>query len=118
MRFKLKSNDQIGLIFFVAFVVGTTLIYQFEERFNQEAWSDNPANRHKLVDDLLDRELLIGKSKTEVIELLGKPIRSGSTEHYIFLYDLGRAPSFSQSEPQQLQIIFKDETVFSAIITP
>lgn len=114
----LKRNDQIGLIFFVAFVVGTTLIYQFEERFSKDAWDNNPTLRYKLVDDLLDRELLIGKSKTEVIELLGKPIRSGSTEHYIFLYDLGRPPSFSQSDPQQLQITFKDETVLSAIITP
>jgi hypothetical protein len=113
MWIKLKRNDIIGAIFFAAFVVGTSLIYQFEERFNQEDWHDNPPQRHKLVDDLIERELLIGKTKAEVVLILGQPNSDPRLKNHIFSYDIGQPPSFTKSKPQQLLIVFKNERVFT-----
>ena len=73
MRLQLKRNDKIGLLFFIAFVLGTSLIYQFEERFEKELWQNGQGVRYKLADDLIESQLLIGKTKSEVIELLGEP---------------------------------------------
>ena len=118
MWFRLKRNDQIGLIFFIAFIVSTSLIYQFEERFNEDDWRNAPTKRHKLVEDLLERELLIGKTKTEVIIMLGPPNSNSTLKKDIIIYDLGSPPSFSKGNPQQLQIRFKNENVANFVVTP
>jgi hypothetical protein len=117
MRFKFKRNDNIGAIFFVAFVLGTSLIYQFEERFNQKDWHNDPTQRHKLVDDLLDRELLKGKTKTEVISFLGQPNSKDSLGKDIFLYNLGSPPSFTKSAPEQLLVVFENQKVLKVVVT-
>lgn len=45
-----------------------------KETFSQERWRTVPApERYKLVRDLFDRQLLVGKSSVDVESLLGKP---------------------------------------------
>lgn len=109
---KLKRNDIIGLSFFVAFVISTSLIYLFEERFDKESWLKQPTERHEMVDDLIESQVLLDKTKDEVIELLGFPDFRISQEKDCFLYKLGITPSFFQSKPEQLLIVFEDEKVF------
>ena len=117
MWFKFKRNDIIGSIFFIAFVIGTSLIYQFEERFNEETWRNEPTKRYEMVDDLLERNLLNGKTKEEVIGLLGQPSSGRSLENDFFLYNLGSPPHFTKSEPEELRIIFENQKVIKAIVT-
>ena len=61
--FRNNQKNQIGLLFFIAFVAGTILIYQFEERFDENIWRSEPARRYNLVDDIIESQLLIGKTK-------------------------------------------------------
>lgn len=108
---KLKRNDKIGLLFFVAFVISTSLIYLFEGRFNINEWHSSPSTRHQMVDDVIESQMLIGKTKDEVIFLLGEPNSSISTDHDVFLYRLGQAPSFFKSRREQLLVIFENGKV-------
>ena len=111
MWIKLKRNDKIGLFFFVAFILSTSLIWLFEERFDKEQWKSQPTMRYKMVDDIIESQLLIGKTKKEVTVLLGSPNSSTSAEKDFFLYKLGKAPSFIESKGEQLLIVFKHQKV-------
>lgn len=108
---KLKRNDKIGLFFFIAFVLSTSLIWLFEERFNQDQWRSQHSTRYKMVDDIIESKLLLGKTKDEVIFLLGKPNSRISEEKDFFLYRIGNEPSFFKSKKEQLLVLFEDEKV-------
>lgn len=114
---KLKRNDKIGLFFFVAFVLSTSLIYLFEERFDKNQWRANPSRRYQMVDDLIESQLLIGKTKDDVILLLGEPYSSIASGNDVFLYRLGKPPSFFESKREQLLIAFEVGIVFKVAIT-
>jgi len=111
MGFQLKRNDKIGLIFFIAFVLSMLLIYQFEERFDQERWRSQPRMRYKMADDIIEKQLLIGKTKIAVIALLGKSYATTSLGQEFLVYRLGKPQSFSESKSEQLLIVFKDQKV-------
>ncbi|MFK7781927.1 hypothetical protein [Psychroserpens sp.] len=108
---KLKRNDKIGLLFFVAFVLSTSLIYLFEERFDKNLWSTQPSKRHEMVDDLIESQILINKTKDEVIDILGEPNSSFTNEKDVFTYRLGQAPSFMKSKRERLLIVFEANKV-------
>ncbi len=118
MGFQLKRNDKIGLIFFIAFVLSMLLIYQFEERFDQERWRSQPRMRYKMADDIIESQLLIGKPKDEVIVILGKANSSLSEEKDLFFYRLGTPPSFFEAKREQLLIIFVDQKVIEVARIP
>ena len=108
---KLKRNDKIGLFFFVAFVLSTSLIYLFEERFDKDLWSTQPSKRHEMVDDLIESQILLNKTKKEVIDILGEPNSSINNENNAFTYRLGQAPSFFKSNRERLLVVFEDQKV-------
>lgn len=115
MRFRLKRNDQIGLILFIAFVASTILIYQFEERFSPDDWRGQPSMRYQMVDDIIESEMFINKTKDEVINALGEPNESYSDETVYFSYYLGNKPSFSTTELTQLILIFENNRVIKVV---
>jgi hypothetical protein len=114
---KLRRNDKIGLFFFLALIISTTLIYLFEERFDKNQWRSDPSRRYQMVDDIIESQLLIGKTKDEVIFLLGEPNSSISAEKDVFLYRLGNPPSFFESKGEQLFIAFENEKVWKVATT-
>lgn len=114
---RLKRHDKIGLFFFVALIISTSLIWLFEERFDKNKWSTEPSKRHQMVDDLIESQLLIDKTKDEVIILLGEPNSSISAEKDVFLYRLGQAPSFIKSQREQLLVVFENDKVLKVALT-
>lgn len=117
MRFHFSKIDKIGLFFFAAFIISTSLIWMFEERFEADSWKNQPALRYKMVDDIVEQKLLLGKNKDEVIVLLGKPSSRTTIGKDIFLYSLGRPPSFFESKREQLLIVFTNQKVVKVAIT-
>lgn len=111
MRLKLKRNDKIGLFFFVAFIISSSLLWLFEERFSKGQWRSQPTTRYKMVDDIIESQLLIGKTKDEVIVLLGKPNTSSTNQQDVFVYRIGKSPSFFESKREQLLIVFENQLV-------
>ncbi|TCK65122.1 hypothetical protein DFQ05_2335 [Winogradskyella wandonensis] len=111
MKLRLKRKDQIGFTFFLAFVISTSLIWFFEERFNQEIWLSDTTERYKMLDDILENKFLMDKTKQEVILLLGEPDADSNSEDNFLIYRLGKPPSFFESEPQYLLVTFENEKV-------
>jgi len=60
--------------FFVAIFI-SILFYEYhpELKFNSTEWTENKDERHHMRKDLIESKLLIGKTKSEVVEILGKP---------------------------------------------
>lgn len=53
--------------------------YHPQRDFNQESWTEEIENRHEMRTDLVENDILIGKSKAEILETLGSP--NSSREH-------------------------------------
>ncbi|QRM88380.1 hypothetical protein FG167_03800 [Lacinutrix sp. WUR7] len=115
MWLKLKRNDKIGLFFFVAFVLSTTLTWLFEERFNQQQWQSERTTRYKLAEDIIKSKMLIAKTKEEVILLLGPASPSSLTGSDHLVYTLGKPPSFFEAKEEKLVIIFKENRVIEVV---
>jgi len=116
MWLRLKRNDKIGLFFFVAFILSTSLIWLFEKRFDEAQWKSNRTQRYKMVDNLIESQILIGKTKDEVILLLGQPNYSANTQKDVLAYRLGDQPSFFESRREYLLIIFINQKVDEATL--
>lgn len=114
---KLKRNYKIGLLFFLAFVIGMLLINLFEAQFDETTWKTKPNFRYEMVDDIIERGIFIGKKQKEIISLLGKPYKAKQTENDYFIYHIGEPPSFFNTKTEFLQITFKNQKVIKVSLT-
>ena len=115
MRFALKKYDKVLFVFFAAALIASFLIWVFEERFDENAWSSNPTVRYKMADDIIDSDMLIGKHKDAVIDLFGTPYKTNLYGKDNFAYRLGRPPSFSESKRTILIVDFELDHVVEVI---
>ena len=76
MLLHLKKYDKVLLVFFGAALIGSFLIWTFEERFNQNDWQTKPEKRYQMADHIIDSNMLVGKSREDIIQLLGLPYKS------------------------------------------
>lgn len=104
---RLKRNDKIGLFFLIAFVISSSLIWYFEERFNEDQWASNPSQRYKMVDDLIESQILLNLTKTEVKVILGEPYSQSNDDQDVFVYYIGKQPNFFENRQGYLLIIFE-----------
>ena len=111
MKLSLKRILKISLFFLVAAIVSYGLLWLFEKRFDEVQWKIDPSHRYQMVDDLIESQVLLNKSKSEVITILGNPFSSSSLEKDIFIYKIGDPPSFFDSRKEHLLIIFVNENV-------
>jgi len=114
MRFTPKKYDKVILFFFVAFATGTYFTWLFEEQFDQDEWHSSPSRRYKMVDDIIDDKLFIGKSKSEIIEVLGRPVDPMQSEKDILNYKIGTPPSFSEHKREELIFVFENAVAIEA----
>ncbi|MEC2713975.1 hypothetical protein P9Z56_13520 [Bacillus cereus] len=82
-------------------------VNEYTSKFNQNRWLNHADKRVHMVDDLLQKYKLIGKSNEEIIQLLGAPTetRSGG-EGVITLYYLGTERGFIPIDSEQLILQF------------
>lgn len=92
----------VGLVF--AWISIET--YYPERDFDKEKWANTVEKRYEYADDLVDNEKLIGLTKTEIKEMLGKP----NYEHkHSMTYYIGFSPRhFFGIDPDYLKINFKE----------
>ena len=94
--------------------MGGFFFWVFEELFDEKVWHSNPSRRHKMVDDKIYKELLIGKTKNEIIELLGVPGDLVDTDKEVLSYEIGKPPSFSEHKREELIIVFENSIAIEA----
>ena len=58
-----------------------------QEKFNEVLWKENVSERHKMIDDLLESDYLIGKQKDTIESIFGKPLKI-DTEKSTMEYEL------------------------------
>jgi len=116
--FKNNQTNQIGLILFMSFVISTSLHYFFENRFNETRWKQSTMRRYQMLDDILDSELFINDTKSEIINQLGQPNEFYTEEADLFNYYIGNRARFSNHQIKQLTLIFKNNRVHKVTVTP
>lgn len=95
----------IGIILLWMFSVS----YYPSNEFNKKEWQTNVEERYKMSENINESEMLIGKTKEEVIELLGKEFYSYNENH--IAYELGFVPGFFNIDPDVLDIYFENGKV-------
>jgi len=83
--------------------------YYMEQAFQREIWIEDVEHRYKMSASLIENEMLIGKTKEEVVSLLGEDFYSYN-ENYIGYY-LGYVPGLAKIDPDILDIFFEDGRV-------
>lgn len=102
---------KIGIFLLLAIAISLLLVDVNQDQFSSERWQDNPLERYRMVDDMLENSVLKEQSKTAVIKLLGNPDveYEGQVDHLAYM--IGEAPGFFEQQPNGLLIIFENEVV-------
>ncbi|WP_418637564.1 hypothetical protein [Winogradskyella sp.] len=80
-------------------------------KFNENTWKDNISERHKMIDDLIHSDYLIGKTKEEIESVFGLP-KKNDNQNDIIKYELiGR--TWGDFQIVNLKIFFEDNIVTS-----
>ena len=105
----------IAIIFSPTTYVGLIVIwssianYYPKEEFSKVKWDNNIEERYVMSKDIIKNKILIGKTKDEVIELLGNEFQKYDENH--IAYSLGTVPGFFNLDPDVLDIFFGDARV-------
>lgn len=86
-----------------------SISYYPKTDFDKNEWNENIEERYKMSNDIIKSEMLIGKTKEEVIKLLGDEYYSYDESH--IAYDLGIAPGLFNIDPNVLDIYFANGKV-------
>ncbi|WP_299798942.1 hypothetical protein [uncultured Maribacter sp.] len=95
----------IAIIFFWIFSIS----YYPNKDFNQSIWKSNIEARYEMSKDIIDSNLLIGKTNKEVVDLLGSDFYTHDDNH--ISYDLGFVPGLFNIDPDFLDIYFENAKV-------
>ena len=126
LRFFLKrfiKNDKVRiwtsaiatLILGIAVYIGLVsalfsyLFYEPQLDFNKEKWDTDKKSRFEMRDDIVESEILIGKSKSEIIEFIGKPEFNDSTD--VWNYNLGMSGAGLGWQFNSLEVSFENGKV-------
>lgn len=117
----IEETSKINIATWVSAIVGTPLIYSgikilfiysmfhYQEKdFSSTRWHSDVENRFELSKKLIDSNLLIGKTKKQVEQILAK------IEHFKvdeWVYELGFVPCPGNIDPDILVVIFKNGKV-------
>ncbi|PEU90704.1 hypothetical protein CN272_27615 [Bacillus anthracis] len=79
----------------------------YNSKFNQDRWLHAEENRVHMVDDLLQKYKLTGKSNEEITKLLGAPTETRNEESGVStVYYLGNERGFISVDSEQLVLQF------------
>lgn len=82
-----------------------SMSYHPNHDFDKEKWFADKEKRYELSGDIIDSKMLIGKTKSEVRQLLGDEGNSDESDYWS--YYLGFRPGFANIDPDVLDIEFK-----------
>lgn len=97
----------VGLIVVFVFYVS----YYPTKEFNETGWRTEKEKRYEMTKDIIDNDLLIGKTKEEIVKTLGDDYFKYNEDHWG--YEVGFVPGLFNIDPDVLDIHFKDDKVES-----
>ena len=107
-------------VYFYAFYPFINIIsnYHHQKYFNSEAWMEKPALRYEMIDNIHESDTLIGLSKSEITNLLGKyEWLSWDDSKKVhdddrWNYGLGIEPGAFNDQKECVELQFKDDQLF------
>lgn len=105
------------LILSPAIYVGLFVIWMFSihyyptKDFDQTEWTSNTTERYTMSEDIIESRMLIGKTHTEVMDILGTDYSYRSESR--ITYELGFVPGLFNIDPDYLEIKLEDGIVKS-----
>lgn len=96
---------------YIAFIIGffSYTSHYPKNNFDETVWESNIEERFTMSKDIVRSKMLIGKTKGEVIEILGEDF-SENMDGYMTYY-LGFVPGFLNIDPDVLDIHFENKKV-------
>ena len=88
-----------------------SISYYSTDGFNQNEWNTNIEERYKMSEDIIESEMLIGKTQDEVIQILGNNFSSNDENR--ISYELGNVPGLFNIDPDYLDIKLESGIVVS-----
>ena len=93
--------------------------YHHEKHFDAQAWEKVPANRYEMSNEIISKQLFLGKTKKEVKAALGASewygwddsIKANSPEKWN--YNMGFKPGAFNMTQECLELVFKNNVVKS-----
>ena len=95
----------IGLIF----ALFSYLFYEPQYDFDREKWFADKNLRFEMGDDIVKSEILKNKTKSEIIDFIGTPELSDSTD--VWIYNLGMSVAGFGWQFNSLQLTFENDKV-------
>jgi heme/copper-type cytochrome/quinol oxidase subunit 2 len=86
-----------------------SMSYYPKEKFDSIKWNKNIEERYKMAKDIIEKNILIGKTKDEVIKLLGNDYYE--SEEGTISYYLGLVPGLANIDPDVLVLYFENGIV-------
>ncbi len=108
------STLVLAPIFSLIIVVGwffvTVIYFPYHARdFDSTRWKAYPEKRYEMTDDITLHDKLKGKTKREIIELLGQEENDPKSD--LWQYDVGIRPLINNVDVDVLEIQFENEIV-------
>ena len=93
--------------------------YHHQKHFDQAAWLSKPSLRYEMSNEMVEKNIFLGKTKAEVEATLGKPewfgwddaIKSNSKDKWN--YNLGFKPGALNMNQECLELVFENNKVVS-----
>nr|WP_321243936.1 hypothetical protein [uncultured Psychroserpens sp.] len=106
---RLTTIDKAFFIIFGVALIASFFTWVFEERFDEKIWHSNPSRRYKMADDIIDSEIFIGMTRSEIVDILGEPVDPLNNVLSLLNYKIGTPPSFSEILREELIINFVND---------
>lgn len=88
--------------------------YYYEKQdFDPIVWQQNAEERFRMSEDIIESRILIGKTREEVIEILGTDFSDYNPTH--IAYYLGYKPALINIDPDYLDIYFENGRVVRVV---
>lgn len=116
---EIKKAKRFNYTVFAILIIGILLCavwgirYKYQHTFSTSKWTANPHERVKMVDDMLSKHDLTGKTEQEIIALLGEDSgkKISSAKDNSFVYYLGDERGLISIDSEWLIISFTDGLV-------
>jgi hypothetical protein len=98
----------VGIVLLIFF----RMEYYPNKSFDKQTWLQDTHKRYELSKDIIESKMLIGKTKSEVRQLLGDD--AGNKDSFdTWYYGLGIRPEFGNIDDSYLLIEFKNDKVIN-----
>jgi len=106
--------------FYIWYPISTIFLpYHHHKEFDSEAWTEKPGLRYEMIDNMIETDYLIGKSKKEVAGLLGKVQwlswndTNKDFDPNVWNYGLGLLPGVFNETKEDVEISFENDEVIA-----